>query len=137
MSEEVYFNEPGFEGEAGTDEGEAKNEAYSNIVRYCNINFAMIDMIKSPPQGFKEIVERHFFLKRDEIIQECRKWLQYAEKRNASYVGLVNDHNSSWCSEFKKSKTKYKDMLTESIKELERLLYSMVPPSLKETSSRK
>jgi len=43
MSEEVYFNEPGFEGEAGTEEGERKNEAYSNIVRYCNIKYAMTD----------------------------------------------------------------------------------------------
>jgi ubiquitin-protein ligase len=34
MSEEVYYNEPGYEHEAGTTEGEAKNEAYSNIVRY-------------------------------------------------------------------------------------------------------
>mmetsp|Transcript_28550 Transcript_28550/g.25457 ORF Transcript_28550/g.25457 Transcript_28550/m.25457 type:complete len:194 (+) Transcript_28550:1408-1989(+) len=43
MSEEVYFNEPGFEGESGTEEGERKNEAYSNIVRYGNIKYAMID----------------------------------------------------------------------------------------------
>ena len=43
MSEEVYFNEPGYEGEAGTTEGEKKNEGYSNIVRLCNIKFAMID----------------------------------------------------------------------------------------------
>lgn len=43
MSEEVYFNEPGFEQEAGTEEGRRKNEAYSNIVRYSNIKFAMID----------------------------------------------------------------------------------------------
>ena len=28
MSEEVYFNEPGFENEAGTPEGEKKNEGY-------------------------------------------------------------------------------------------------------------
>ena len=34
MSEEVYFNEPGFEGEAGTPDGERKNEGYSNIVKY-------------------------------------------------------------------------------------------------------
>lgn len=52
MSEEVYFNEPGFEGEAGSEEGEKKNEAYSNIVRYCNIKYAMIDQIKNPPEGF-------------------------------------------------------------------------------------
>lgn len=43
MSEEVYFNEPGFETELGTEEGERKNEGYSNIVRYCNIRYAMID----------------------------------------------------------------------------------------------
>ncbi len=43
MSEEVYFNEPGFEGEAGTEEGDRKNEAYSNIVRIANIKYAMID----------------------------------------------------------------------------------------------
>lgn len=43
MSEEVYFNEPGFEQESGTEEGERKNEGYSNVVRYCNIRYAMID----------------------------------------------------------------------------------------------
>lgn len=37
MSEDVYFNEPGFEGEAGSPDGEMKNEGYSNIVRYGNI----------------------------------------------------------------------------------------------------
>ena len=41
-SEDIYFNEPGFENEAGTVEGEKRNEAYANIVRYCNIKFAMI-----------------------------------------------------------------------------------------------
>ncbi len=40
MSNEVYFNEPGFEGESGTPLGEAKNEGYSNIVKYCNMKFA-------------------------------------------------------------------------------------------------
>ena len=43
MSEEVYYNESGYEHEAGTTEGETKNEAYSNIVRYCNIQYAMIE----------------------------------------------------------------------------------------------
>lgn len=43
MSEEVYFNEPGYEGEAGTEEGEKRNEGYSNIVRLNNIRFAMIE----------------------------------------------------------------------------------------------
>jgi hypothetical protein len=65
MSEEVYFNEPGHEGEAGTAEGERKNESYSNIVRYCNIMYAMIDNIKKPPKGFENIIKVHFYLKKD------------------------------------------------------------------------
>ena len=43
MSEEVYYNELGYEHEAGTIEDETKNKAYSNIVRYCNIQYAMIE----------------------------------------------------------------------------------------------
>ena len=111
MSDDVYFNEPGFEGEAGTVEGEKKNEAYSNIVRYCNIKYAMIDAIKNPTKGFETIIRRHFYLKKDEILEECNKWLKYASVREASYTGLINDHNNSWCAEFKKDKKKYHEML--------------------------
>lgn len=49
MSEDIYFNEPGYEKDAGTIQGNCKNEGYSNIVRYCNIKFAMIDVIRNPP----------------------------------------------------------------------------------------
>lgn len=41
MSEDVYFNEPGFDSEQGTPEGDKKNEAYSNIVRLGNVRYAM------------------------------------------------------------------------------------------------
>jgi hypothetical protein len=68
MSEEVYFNEPGFEGEQGTEEGEKKNEAYSNIVRYGNVKFAMLENLKNPPKGFESVIRRHFYLKKDEVL---------------------------------------------------------------------
>ena len=71
MSEDVYFNEPGYEKSAGTTDGIEKNEGYSNIVRYCNIKFAMIDVIKNPPSGFEIAVKRHFFIKKHEILKEC------------------------------------------------------------------
>ena len=132
MSEEIYFNEPGYEGEAGTEEGERKNEAYCNIVRYCNIKYAMIDQIKNPPKGFETVIRRHFYLKKNEILEEVRKWVKFAEHRNGSYNGLVNDHNSSWCTQFKSSKTKYKEMLLEAIKELENELNKLQPPSGKD-----
>lgn len=98
MSEEVYFNEPGFENEIGTEEGEKKNEGYCNIVRYGNIKFAMLEQLKNPPKGFETVIRRHFYLKKDEILEECKKWIKYAEVRPASYNGLVTDHNHSWCS---------------------------------------
>lgn len=79
----------------------------------------MIDNMKNPPKGFETVIRRHFYLKKDEILEECRKWVKYASKREASYSGLILDHNNNWCNDFKKSKTKYKDMLEEAVKELE------------------
>ncbi|CAD8118277.1 unnamed protein product [Paramecium sonneborni] len=132
MSEDVYFNEPGFEGEAGQSDGEMKNEAYSNIVRFGNIQYAMIENIKNPPVGFESIIRRHFYLKRVEIMDEVKKWIQYAEQRQALYMGLVSDHNSQWCSIFKKSKTQYLDMLKDATAELEKALNALQHPSIKE-----
>ena len=31
--------------------------------------------------GFEEVIKRHFYIKRKEIIEECEKWLEFAEKR--------------------------------------------------------
>ncbi len=89
MSEEVYFNEPGYEGESGTLEGEKKNEAYSNIVRLCNIKYAMLAMIKKPTNGFEEIIHKHFYLKRDVILKEVGHWVRIAEVRQTNYTALV------------------------------------------------
>jgi hypothetical protein len=134
MSEEVYFNEPGFEGEAGTEEGERKNEAYSNIVRYGNVKYAMIDSIRNPPKGFETIIRRHFYLKQKEILEECARWVEFSKTREASYTGLINDHNSSWCNEFKSPKNKYSQMLIDAVKELELELAKLQPPTFKEIS---
>ena len=48
MNEDVFFNEPGYEKEKNTAHGKKFNQAYSNIVKYANIKYAMIDMIKNP-----------------------------------------------------------------------------------------
>jgi len=137
MSEEVYFNEPGYEGEAGTEEGERKNEAYCNIVRYCNIKFSMIDQLRNPSKGFETVIRRHFYLKKQEIMEECNKWVKYAQVRETSYTGLINDHNSSWCNQFKKSKESYYIMLKEAVKELEDELNKLPVPSVKDVKSKK
>jgi len=70
MSNEVYYNEPGYERHMGTPEGEKKNEGYKNIVKYCNIKYAMIDQIKNPPKGFEKVIKRNFYIKKDLILKE-------------------------------------------------------------------
>jgi hypothetical protein len=122
MSEEVYFNEPGYEGEAGTPEGERKNEGYMNVVRYGNVKYAMLGHLKSPPPGFESVVKRHFYIKKAEILHDVHAWLDLAKQNEASYAGLVSDHNRNICSEFTKSPGKYVEMLTATIKELEEAL---------------
>ena len=125
MSEEVYFNEPGYEHEAGTEEGEARNEGYSNIVRVGNINFAMVNMIKKPPSGFEDVVRRHFYIKRDVILKECATWVKMAEVRNAMYSSLVSDHNSRYASLFNEPNG-YINELKNQIKSLEAVLKELV-----------
>ena len=41
VSEYVYFNEPGYENTINTVQGQEANNAYSNIVKYGNIKYAM------------------------------------------------------------------------------------------------
>lgn len=98
MSNEVYFNEPGFEHEMNTENGEKKNRAYQNIVKYCNIKFAIIDQIKNPPKGFEKVVKMNYYLKKDMILEEIAQWCEQAVNgdKDCSYTDLVYDHNYTW-----------------------------------------
>jgi ubiquitin-activating enzyme E1 len=129
MSEEVYFNEPGYEGEAGTEEGEKKNEGYSNIVRLNNVKHAMIKQIKTPVVGFEDITRRHFYIKRHVVLKECGKWVKFGEARQCSYVGLVSDHNHKYASRFQANPKTYVAELKAAIVELERTLKELVDSS--------
>ena len=122
MSEEVYFNEPGYEGEAGTVEGEKKNEGYSNIVRLCNIKYGMIRHMEKPVKGFEQVTRVHFYLKRDVIVKEVGTWVKMAEQRESTYSGLVMDHNSKYSNRFQNKKTAYLEDLKAEITKLENAL---------------
>ncbi len=129
MSEEVYFNEPGFEQEAGTTEGEKKNEGYMNIVRYGNVKYAMLGQIKNPSKGFESVIKRHFYIKREEILIDVKKWVERADKVEALFTGLVSDHNHAMAKDFQKSKTKYREMLAAVVVELEDELNKLEKPT--------
>ena len=78
MSNEVYFNEPNYEHEMNTIPGEKKNRGYQNIVKYCNVKFAIIDAIKNPPKGFETAIRRSFYLKKQMILEEVKQWCEEA-----------------------------------------------------------
>ena len=131
MSDLVYFNEPSCESEMGTASGEAKNEAYSNIVRYANIKYAMIEQIKKPSQGFEEVIRRHFYLKKEQILKEVRGWIDRSRTATAKYSSYSLDHNSTWANKFSKT-GEYTRMLEEIYYELESTLYDLpLPQELK------
>lgn len=44
-------------------------------------------------------------------MEEVNKWVELAETKEAVYTGLLSDHNSSWCNEFKKGKKIYSKKL--------------------------
>ncbi len=118
MSEDVYFNEPSYETQAGTPEGAAKNEFYCNIVRYANIKYAMIENIRNPPKGFETIIRRHFYLKKQEIMEEVNKWIKYSETRKCHSDGLISSHNQELTTLFNQQDT-YKKELKKVVAELE------------------
>ena len=131
MSELVYYNEPSCESEMGTTEGEAKNEAYSNIVRYANIKYAIIEQIKKPSKGFEEIIKRHFYLKKDQILKEVKGWIERSKTANAKYKSYSYDHNSTWANKFSKQ-GEYTRMMEQIYDELESTLNSLsLPQQLK------
>lgn len=94
MGDSVYFNEPGYERQEGTAEGEKRNIAYSNVVRINNINYGMLNQILNPSEGFEDVIKLHFALKKDSIAKTIDEWEKLALKEtNAVYDGLVLMHN--------------------------------------------
>lgn len=74
LVEQPYFNEPGYEREIGTPLGNKHNKEYNEERETATIQWAMIDMLQNPPQGFEQVVKEHFSRKKEEIIEQCMKW---------------------------------------------------------------
>mmetsp|Transcript_8802 Transcript_8802/g.7778 ORF Transcript_8802/g.7778 Transcript_8802/m.7778 type:complete len:140 (+) Transcript_8802:109-528(+) len=121
MTEDVYYNEPGYENSKKTDDGKKLNEGYSNIVKYANIRHAMIDQINSPSRCFKEPILIHFYLKKDMILKECQQWLELSKTTTGKYTGLVSSHNHSLAGKFTQSGA-YNTNLKKAIDDLKQTL---------------
>ncbi len=128
MSDLVYFNEPSCEAEMGKPEGEARNEAYSNIVKYCNIKYAIIEQIKKPSKGFEEVIQRHFYLKKNQILEDAKLWIEKSKNTIAKFISFSYDHNPSWAQKMK-TQPAFTKMMEEIYTELEKELNDLPIPS--------
>lgn len=92
MSDSVFFNELNYGMYIKSEYGQKNNRGYQNIVKYSNVVYTMTDMIKNPPDIFRDIILTHFYLKKDIIIQTIDKWLIEAEEsniNNTAYEGIT------------------------------------------------
>jgi ribosomal 50S subunit-associated protein YjgA (DUF615 family) len=88
----------------------------------------MIEQIKNPSKGFEEIIKRHFYLKKEQIIKEVKEWVELSKKKEAKYTSFSYDHNTTWASKFNQPKN-YTKMLEEIIVELENTLNKLPLPT--------
>eukprot|EP00020_Sapocribrum_chincoteaguense_P000263 CAMPEP_0170752206 /NCGR_PEP_ID=MMETSP0437-20130122/11849_1 /TAXON_ID=0 /ORGANISM="Sexangularia sp." /LENGTH=1243 /DNA_ID=CAMNT_0011091269 /DNA_START=39 /DNA_END=3769 /DNA_ORIENTATION=- len=81
MVEQPYFNEPGYERERGTSEGERHSFEYNEDLRLSTIRFAMVGHLRKPPVGFEDVVRTHFRLQKNRLLAQCASWAAEATPR--------------------------------------------------------
>lgn len=78
LVEHPYFNEPAYEAQRGTREGDFRTSEYNENIRLATIRFAMIDVLQHPPHGFEQVVAIHFKLQKLRILKQVAQWAQEA-----------------------------------------------------------
>ncbi|VDO27059.1 unnamed protein product [Onchocerca flexuosa] len=72
---EPYFNEPGFEKYQGTEKGDDFSKHYNLQIEYATLTYAIREQVKKSPPYFKDVIKRHFWLKRHSVIEQAQNWL--------------------------------------------------------------
>jgi len=76
LCSEPFYNEPGFQSMYGTAKGDSQSLKYSEDVFLNNLKYGVLDQLSNPPDGFKNVVKAHFFMKKDALMTEFEKWSQ-------------------------------------------------------------
>eukprot|EP01125_Pyxidicula_operculata_P001041 TRINITY_DN1092_c0_g1_i5.p1 TRINITY_DN1092_c0_g1~~TRINITY_DN1092_c0_g1_i5.p1 ORF type:complete len:1002 (+),score=201.44 TRINITY_DN1092_c0_g1_i5:636-3641(+) len=87
MVEQPYYNEPSYELQRGTKEGDEASGAYNESIMYNNVKYAIIQQLRSPPAGLEQVVKTHFTLLKHDIIKYCNSW--YQNSRDKQKVGKI------------------------------------------------
>ncbi|XP_032409947.1 baculoviral IAP repeat-containing protein 6 isoform X3 [Xiphophorus hellerii] len=93
---EPYFNEPGYERSRGTPSGTQSSREYDGNIRQATVKWAMLEQIRNPSPCFKEVIHKHFYLKRTEIMSQCEEWIADIQQySNDKRVGRTMSHHAA------------------------------------------
>jgi ubiquitin-protein ligase len=108
LTDDPYYNEPGWELSYGTSEGIEKSKKYNNYIRQFNMQHAMLGIIEGALSGkypeFKDAIIAHFSLKKDYILELCSKWIgeSFSTSNSAQHNFAMN--KEKYMSTFEKLK---------------------------------
>lgn len=69
------FNEPGYEGMRGTDEGNALCKEYNAEIKLYTIRHAIVGQLREPTPGFEDVIRAHFRLQKEALLKQCSEWI--------------------------------------------------------------
>ena len=89
-----FFNEPGYERNRGTPEGDRQSRAYNEVIREATVRYAMIAQLKhcaTATPELREPIELHFKLRKDAILQQVHGWAKDSgnSARHASHMATL------------------------------------------------
>ena len=89
--EEPYFNEPGYQGQRGSAEGDLQNAKYNSEQNYKSIEIAMLDQLKVLDPCFGDVAKMHFKIRRDDVLERCEKWKNDLGKVKGKALRVTSD----------------------------------------------
>ncbi|XP_053567827.1 baculoviral IAP repeat-containing protein 6 isoform X7 [Bombina bombina] len=93
---EPYFNEPGYERSRGTPSGTQSSREYDGNIRQATVKWAMLEQIRNASPCFKEVIHKHFYLKRAEIMAQCEEWIVDIQQFSSDKrVGRTMSHHAA------------------------------------------
>ena len=121
MNNDVIQKEPGYEHMSTSC---PENQDYAGIVKFGNISYAMIEMLKEPPEEFKEIVLKHFAIKKEKILKTVEKWVEESVNMGNGYNDyILSCHNPTSIALFRDrgAQVVFTEIFEELKRELEKL----------------
>jgi ubiquitin-protein ligase len=79
MTDEPYYNEPGWANDKGTPR-ENRAHIYHAQVRHAATMYAMSDYINKPLYGFEDVTRVHFYVNRNKIYKQLEHWDELRKK---------------------------------------------------------